>query len=256
MSLVTTPCIDLPPHVQTRLRQIGRETGDHELLLVSRAQGEDTKDRISTALMNTYQRTEHQAAFDLLVELNRDSLLGAVRHKLRGCTRVDAEDVLQEALLNICRYRMSFRGDASGAFRRWSHRIANNAACKVFRAELKHAIPSIEETTELDSAVAGGRPPWRVSSDAERAEHANTAFLIFLSLYHLEFQKLSARERAALALVELVGKTYRETAATLGVRMASMKMLIFRSRRKILRGITRSLATTTRREPTLLLSIG
>ena len=43
-------------------------------------------------------------------------------------------------------------------------------------------------------------------------------------------------------MVEVLGITYKDTAAELGIRLENLKMVIFRARRKILRSMTRTLA--------------
>ena len=43
-------------------------------------------------------------------------------------------------------------------------------------------------------------------------------------------------------MVEVDDTSYRDAAATLGIRLENLKMVIFRGRRKIFRGMQRSLA--------------
>ncbi len=45
----------------------------------------------------------------------------------------------------------------------------------------------------------------------------------------------------ALRMVEVDGASYKETAASLGIRLENLKMVIFRGRRKIFRGLQKSL---------------
>ena len=54
-------------------------------------------------------------------------------------------------------------------------------------------------------------------------------------------QQRTEKERRALSLVEVKGASYKQTAAALGIRMESLKMLIFRARRKIYRGVNQYL---------------
>ena len=55
-------------------------------------------------------------------------------------------------------------------------------------------------------------------------------------------EQLSSKERRALTMVEVEGRSYRDTAAALEIRLENLKMVIFRGRRKIYRGMEASLA--------------
>lgn len=237
---------------QSRLHELWRETGDDNLLRVSEGRqplgmarlqtARDQMDAVSSCLMTTYQKTGNVDAFDLLVELNRDSLLMIIRQKLRGNSRVDAQDVLQEALLSMCRYRKSFRGDTPGAFRRWGHRIAVNTACRLFLRESRGVPVALDEDIGREIEDRSARSPFRSASEAERAKLVDLAYVTYLNLYLLQYRQRSPKEQRALAMVELEGASYRETAAELGIRIETLKMLIFRVRRKIERGVARHLS--------------
>jgi DNA-directed RNA polymerase specialized sigma24 family protein len=58
-----------------------------------------------------------------------------------------------------------------------------------------------------------------------------------LQLYLLHFERLSEKERRALTMVEVEELSYRDAAAALGIRVENLKMVIFRGRRKIFRGM-------------------
>ena len=58
----------------------------------------------------------------------------------------------------------------------------------------------------------------------------------------INFARLSAKERRALTIVEVEERSYRDAAQELGIRLENVKMVIFRGRRKIFRGMERSLA--------------
>ena len=143
--------------------------------------------------------------------------------------------------MNICRYRKSFRGDVPGAFRKWGHRIAANTACKLFKVESRSAAVASDDSIGDDVEDRSARSPYRSASEAERAKLVNLAYVTYLNVYLLQYQKRSAKEQRALSLVELKGATYKEAAADLGIRVETLKMLIFRARRKILRGVERDI---------------
>ena len=57
----------------------------------------------------------------------------------------------------------------------------------------------------------------------------------------MHYKRLSEKEQTALRMVEVDGASYKDTAATLGIRLENLKMVIFRGRRKIFRGLQKSL---------------
>lgn len=199
-------------------------------------------DWVSTSLMDCYKNTGEPAVFALLFELNRASFLQAVQAKLRrSFHHVDAQDVLQEVFLNIYRYPHRFHADRADAFRGWGHRIARNTLLKFLKGQAR-----VAQLLELDDEVVQPedlrtRRPDRAASEAESALVVNQAYLLYLQLYLLHFGRLSPKERRALTLVEVDGVSYKDAAADLGIRLENLKMVIFRGRRKILRGMELSL---------------
>jgi RNA polymerase sigma-70 factor (ECF subfamily) len=241
------------PALHARLLELWERTGDVALQRV--ANGElpsgggamlselERSDWVSTVLMNTYKNTGDAAVFALLFELNRASFMQAIQGCLRrGHTHVDAQDVLQEVFLNIYRYPHRFLADRADAFRNWGHRIVRNTLLKFLRGESRQAqMLTIDEEHQPPEDVRA-RSPERAASEHESADLVNHAYLLYLNLYLLHFQRLSGKERRALTLVEIDGWSYRAAAADLGIRLENLKMVIFRGRRKIFRGMAESLA--------------
>jgi RNA polymerase sigma factor (sigma-70 family) len=200
-------------------------------------------DWVSTSLMDCFKDSGNSAVFALLFELNRASFLYAIQCNLRrSYMHVDAQDVLQEVFLNIFRYPHRFQADKADAFRGWGHRIARNTLLKFLKGQARLSrIQGIDEETVLPEDLRSRRPD-RAASDAESASVVNQAYLMYLQLYMLHFGKLSAKERRALTMVEVDGRSYRDAADELGIRLENLKMVIFRGRRKVFRGMERSLA--------------
>ncbi|MFN3244416.1 MAG: RNA polymerase sigma factor [Planctomycetota bacterium] len=200
-------------------------------------------DWVSTCLMDSYKDTGDPAVFALLFELNRASFLYAIQCNLRrSYHHVDPQDVLQEVFLNIYRYPHRFQADRADAFRGWGHRIARNTLLKFLKGQTRlSCFTAIDEETVQPEDVRARRPD-RAASEAESAVTVNHAYMLYLQLYMLHFQRLSAKERRALTMVEIEGSSYREAAAELAIRLENLKMVIFRGRRKIFRGMERSLA--------------
>ncbi|MCA8942459.1 MAG: RNA polymerase sigma factor [Planctomycetes bacterium] len=201
------------------------------------------RDWISTALMNCYRNTGDPHVFGLLYELNEASFSEAIRSRLRRtASSVDGGDVLHEVFLNIYRYPHRFLADRPESFRNWGHRIVRNTLLKALKREGRYSrMLALDEELEVrpDSDV---RAPDRRAENAEIAKVVDRAYLLYLNVYWLHFQRLSAKERRALTMVEIEGASYREAATELGIRLENLKMVVFRGRRKVLRNMRRSLA--------------
>jgi RNA polymerase sigma-70 factor (ECF subfamily) len=125
-----------------------------------------------------------------------------------------ADDLLQETFYRFLRASAAYESEEH---RRHSlYRIATNLAKDARRRSLTHpaavwAGDDIERVPAVDESAA-----------AERAADCSRA------MAHLK-----PRERAMLWLAYAEGATHREIADVLGLRPASMKMLLFRARRKL-----------------------
>ncbi|MEC8652592.1 MAG: RNA polymerase sigma factor [Planctomycetota bacterium] len=200
-------------------------------------------DWVSTCLMDAYKSTGDSAVFALLFELNSPSFLHAIQCNLRrSYHRVDAQDVLQEVFLNIYRYPARFQADRADAFRGWGHRIARNTLIKFLKGQTRLSCFTPIDDEHVQPEDEHALRPDRAASRAERAETVNQAFVLYLQLYLVHFEQLSSKERRALTMVEVEGRSYRDTAAALEIRLENLKMVIFRGRRKIYRGMEASLA--------------
>jgi RNA polymerase sigma factor (sigma-70 family) len=236
-----------------RLIELWERTGDAALERLSRgappfdgaAMDSDQAfaDWVTTSLMNCYRNTGEPSVFALLFELSRGSFLQAIQAKLRRSHHhIDAQDVLQEVFLNIYRYPHRFHPDRADAFRGWGHRIVRNTLLKFLKGQNRLAsVQNLDEEVVQPEDLQTRRPD-RAASEAESAEVVNRAFVLYLQLYLQHFARLSAKERRALTMVEVEGVSYKDAAADLGIRLENLKMVIFRGRRKIFRGMELSLS--------------
>lgn len=241
-----------PQVLEDRLVELWERTGDPALQSLAAGKpprpeaslttDQDRADWISTSLMDCYKNTGDPAVFALLFELNRSSFLHAIHCNLRRVYhQVDEQDVLQEVFLNIYRYPHRFHADKADAFRGWGHRIARNTLLKFLKNNARLArFREIDEEVVNPEDVRARRPD-RAASDSESAGVVNHAYVLYLQLYLLHFDRLSPKERVALTMVEVDGVSYRDAAAALDIRIENLKMVIFRGRRKIFRGMERSL---------------
>jgi RNA polymerase sigma-70 factor (ECF subfamily) len=250
-----------------RLLLLWERTGDDTLRQLAAAEGADTGvvpsgeladldastrlDWISTALMNCYKSSGDPQVFAVLYDLNRVPFMQAIQNRARRAGgQVDAQDVLQEVFLNIYRYPHRFVAEKADSFRNWGHRIVRNTLLKFLKGRNR-----LSRVTSLDDEIGeredtGARSPFRCALEAESANIVDQAYLIYLNLYLLHFRRLSEKEQRALTLVEVEGTSYKHAAKELGIRLENLKMVIFRGRRKIFRGLQRTLEDLTSPPPT------
>jgi RNA polymerase sigma factor (sigma-70 family) len=231
-----------------RLNELWELTGDDNLRLLSQGQtpqglpetaSADARfDLISTSLMKCFKNTEEPRVFAVLFELNQQAFLHAVHSQLRRAhVQVDAGDVVQEVFLNIYRYPHRFLAERADSFRNWGHRIVRNTLLKFLKGAGRAAACLSLDDEVLQAEDMTTLSPVRTAEYAEAARLADTAYILYLQLYLAQFQRLTPKEQRALTMVEVEGRSYRDAAAELGIRLENLKMVIFRGRRRILRGM-------------------
>lgn len=231
----------LPPNasVLSRLRQRGvvlhLEPGE------SRELG---RARIETALMALFRDERDDAAFEALYEFASRDLYEWIELCLAGAGRarrgVDVPELLQDTLVNIYRYADGFRDEHARSFRVWSHTIATNL---LRRSRLRR-----ERLSWQDLPEGAGEPRDLRASPTEELVHSEdrrallTAWMIVLLQYAEAYERLSARDRVALDLIEVQGLSYAQACRQLHVGLSNMKMILFRARRRIRAHIAERLA--------------
>lgn len=249
----TTPMTLAPTDLEERLADLWELTADESLHRLSAGRTpeghrppqseQERQDLVSSCLMDCYRNTREPRVFAMLFELNQAAFLQAIQAKVRrSAGQVDPQDVLQEVFLNIYRYPRRFLCERSDSFRNWGHRIVRNTLLKFFKAAAR-----LQRCTPLDEDVGQRsdphvRSPFRCALEGESAKLVDFAYLVYLNLYLVHYRRLSQKEQRALRMVEVDGASYKETAAALGIRLENLKMVIFRGRRKIFRGLQKSLS--------------
>ena len=203
---------------------------------------EQLRDSVSTALMDGFRKNTGKGTFGLLYELNAAQLLVQVAGRLRRySSKADAGDVLQEVFFNVYRYPHRFDSTRDDAFRVWTAMIVRNTVLKHLRSRStgggnRREIP-FEDLS--DQPVAHSETPLSGALQNEANLECSRAYVVYLQLYIEFYTMLSERERRALHLVEVDGVSYREAAASLGIKLENLKMVIFRARKKIHRAMRR-----------------
>jgi RNA polymerase sigma-70 factor (ECF subfamily) len=128
--------------------------------------------------------------------------------------RQTADDLLQEAYYRFLRAGATYESEAHR--RNSLYRIATNLARDVRRRSLTHPF----------AALAGDEVERVAASDHAGSPERHADFTRAMA-------RLKPRERAMLWLAYAEGASHSEIAETLGVRPSSMKILLFRARRKL-----------------------
>jgi RNA polymerase sigma factor (sigma-70 family) len=164
-------------------------------------------------------RTQSDARLVDLVRAGNDRAFEAIvlryhRPLMRHCRRLlpapRAEDAVQQTFLHALEAMRADQRELQLAA--WLHRIAHNAAIDTLRRLDSH-------WEELDERVDGVEP-------AHAAVERRARFRSVVAA----FGALPERQRQALALRELEGRSYDEIAATLGVSGAGVRQLLNRAR--------------------------
>ncbi|MGH2379576.1 MAG: RNA polymerase sigma factor, partial [Candidatus Limnocylindria bacterium] len=117
------------------------------------------------------------------------------RHVYRILGNVDAEDVVQDALVSAWRSIGSFEG---GSFRAWVFRIATNRAIDVVRARRRRGELPLEPPD--DAEVEGAEPVAATPDPAEIAGQGEAMTVVEEAL-----RSLPAEQRTALLLRDVEG---------------------------------------------------
>ena len=135
----------------------------------------------------------------------------------------DAEDLMQEAFLQLFRKIGTFRGES--AFSTWLHRMTVNVVLMRLR---KKALPvaSLEETTEPDEDTGGprkdvGAPDLRLSGAVDRVNLERS------------IEKLPPGYRTVFVLHDVQGYEHNEIADIMGCSVGNSKSQLHKARTRL-----------------------
>lgn len=193
------------------------------------------ENRLGTALMGLYRDTRDPSVFEALHAFSAPGVLSWIKSLLgRELAGLDPAEILQDTFVNVYRYPGSFREDHGGSFRVWVRTIAGNVVRRSSQARSRGCLQELESSVELVDRSSG---PAQVLLDEDESQRLRRAWILLLCYYAEAWKELSQRDRRTLHLVEVEGLSYQEAGRVLAVGRSNMKMIVFRSRKRLARRI-------------------
>jgi RNA polymerase sigma factor (sigma-70 family) len=190
---------------------------------------------LATSLMDLFRRTSDREVFETLVQWTGPQLQARIRSRLRGLGAMfDANEILQDTIVNIYRYPDRFLAARPGAFAAWSSTIVDNAIRRQLRRQRQGVDLALSAPEVLqEQADAAVREPSLMAQDSEECSATAGAFALLLQCYLAAYRTLSEREQFVLQMVEVRNLRYAELAVVLAIRPEALKMIVFRARKRI-----------------------
>jgi RNA polymerase sigma-70 factor (ECF subfamily) len=181
--------------------------------------------------------TTNVEGFDHLIEPFRTELL-AYCYRMLGSAH-DAEDLVQDTYLRAWRAREQY-DEARSSLRTWLYRIATNACLTALEARGRRPLPagSVAPSDPLGPLVRGENVAWLQPLPDALLDAADPALTVIdRSSLRLAFavalQHLSARQRGALILSDVLSFSASEAAEILGTTVASVNSSLQRGRARM-----------------------
>jgi RNA polymerase sigma factor (sigma-70 family) len=183
--------------------------------------------------MALYRDTRAPEAFEALHAFTGPSVLQWIKSLLgRDLAGLDPSEVLQDTFVNVYRYPAAFREDHGGSFRVWVRTIAGNVVRRGALTRARLAQVELDDGAELEDHSRG---PAQLLLEEDESQNLRRAWLLLLHFYAEAWKELSQRDQRTLHMVEVEGLSYQEAGRLLAVGRSNMKMIVFRSRRRLAR---------------------
>jgi RNA polymerase sigma-70 factor, ECF subfamily len=178
---------------------------------------------------------DEKTGFDRRIEPFRAELI-AFCYRMLGSAH-DAEDLVQDTYLRAWRARSQY-DETRSSLRTWLYRIATNVCLTALEVRSRRPMPAgfVAASDPLGPLVQREHATWlQPLPDAKLGDPAGA--VIDRSSLRLAFaaalQHLSARQRGALVLREVLGFSAAETAEILGTTVASVNSSLQRARARM-----------------------
>lgn len=155
----------------------------------------------------------------------------------------DAEDVTQQTFLSVIQNLDGFRGESS--FSTWLLRIAAHAALKIIRRRKGLDTVSLQEST--GDADEGHIPHPEYIADWAQSPESLVHRKEVQGLLDEALGQLDEKHRMVFLLRDVEGLSVRETAQTLDLTEANVKVRLLRARLQLREILTRTLGDPARR---------
>jgi RNA polymerase sigma-70 factor (ECF subfamily) len=161
------------------------------------------------------------SAFEFLYELHSRRVYALCLRMVSNPS--DAEDLMQEAFLQLFRKIATFRGES--AFSTWLHRMTVNVVLMRLRKKVL-PVASLEETTESDEESGGlrkdvGAPDLRLSGAVDRVNLERSV------------DKLPPGYRTVFVLHDVQGYEHNEIAEIMGCSVGNSKSQLHKARTRL-----------------------
>jgi len=170
-------------------------------------------------IVRLLEARRHHEAFTALVEGFKDRVFRLAVSLLHQ--QAHAEDVTQEVLVKIWKGLPAYHGGAS--LSTWIYAITRNTCLTELKRRDRHPTVSLH-SPEMEAA-AGGLPALQWA-DPEPGMTMDVEVLL---------ASLSEKHRRVLTLFYLEQKSYDEVALRLGLPLGTVKTLLFRAKKELLR---------------------
>lgn len=165
------------------------------------------------------ERRHYAEAFDLLLQQFKDRVFRLAFSLLRNQTQ--AEDAAQDTFVKIWKGLPNFHGDAS--LSTWIYTITRNTCLselkkRAARPTLSLQDPEMEETADRMTAAP--------SNSAQPGSEMDLDAML---------EALPEKPRRVVILFYLEQKSYEEVAAMLGIPLGTVKTLLFRAKKELLK---------------------
>src|ERR1700720_4469209 len=176
------------------------------------------------------------AAFEFLYELHSRRVYALCLRMVNNPS--DAEDLMQEAFLQLFRKIGTFRGES--AFSTWLHRMTVNVVLMRLRKKVL-PVASLEETTEPDDEGGGprkdvGAPDLRLSGAVDRVNLERAV------------EKLPPGYRTVFVLHDVQGYEHNEIADIMGCSVGNSKSQLHKARTRLRLLLQEDIREQARRE--------
>jgi RNA polymerase sigma-70 factor (ECF subfamily) len=184
-------------------------------------------------ILELLKARQYAAAFAPLLERFKDKVFRLAFSILRNETQ--AEDAAQEVFVKIWKGLPAYHGGAS--LSTWIYTITRNTCLTELKKRDRHPTVSLQEP-EMEAAA--GWIPALQSVDCEPGSEMDVEVLL---------AKLPENYRQVITLFYLEQKSYEEAALMLGVPLGTVKTLLFRAKKELLRINSRPAPTVSQVNP-------